>query len=72
MLVKVKRQDWDDPHFHYAPPRVDAVVNTDDVVSAVVCQSRGVGPWYRVTFRDGTEWIVQGHPDDLLEKGGIA
>jgi hypothetical protein len=41
MLVKVKRQDWDATHWGYAPPRVDAVLNTDDVVSAVVCQSRG-------------------------------
>jgi hypothetical protein len=64
MLMKVKRQDWD-AQFGYAPPRVDAVLNTEDVVSAVPCESRGQGPWMRVTFRSGAEWIVWGTPDDL-------
>lgn len=69
MLIKVKRQDWY-ATFAYAPPLVEAIINTGDVVSATPCESRGVGPFMTVTFRDGKQWIVQGVPDDLLRKEG--
>lgn len=69
MLIKVKRQDWY-ATFAYAPPLVDAVINTDEVVSAVACESRGEGPFVQVKFRDGSKMVIRGTPDDLLSRGG--
>ncbi len=67
MLIKVRRQNWD-ATFAYAPPLEDAVINTDEVVSAVPVESRGVGLFMSVRFRDGTSMTVQGRPDDLLAR----
>lgn len=65
-LKKLKTQDWD-ATFPYAPPTVDTVINTDQIVSAVVCDSRGPGPWYRIMLTTGASFIAKGNPSDLLE-----
>ena len=68
MLIKVERQDWG-ANFAYAPPLVEAVINTDDIVTAVPCESRGVGPFMKVKFRNGDEMIIRGKPSDLSTLG---
>lgn len=65
MLKILKAQDWSG-NFAYAPPLRDLLVNTDHVVSAQVCESRGAGPWYSLKLIDGKVHTVQGHPSDLL------
>lgn len=66
MLIRVRRQDWD-ASFEYAPPLVDALVNTDDVVTAHICESRGAGPWVKVVLRNGGTLIVEGTLDNLFK-----
>lgn len=61
MLIKVRRQNWN-ADFAYAPPTEEAVVNTDEIVSAVPAESRGVGPFTLVKFRDGSTMTVEGTP----------
>jgi hypothetical protein len=65
MLRRVKCQDWN-AQFAYAPPVVDAVVNTDHIVSAVPTDSRGSGPWTKVSFVDGRTLTCQGTPETFL------
>lgn len=65
MLIKVKWQNWE-ANFSYAPPTEDAVINTDDVARAVPAESRGSGPFTRVTFRDGSSMTVLGTPEQFL------
>lgn len=65
MLIKVKYLDYDKP-CAYAPPQEDAILNTDDVVSAVPTEARGSGPFLRVNLRDGTSITIVGTPDTLL------
>lgn len=64
-LKAIRVQDWS-AEFAYAPPLRDAVINLDEVVDAVPCESRGSGPWMKVKFRDGSSHIAQGRPSDLL------
>lgn len=42
-----------------------ARVNTNHIVSAVPCESRGVGPWTRINLVDETHMVVQGKPDQF-------
>lgn len=67
VLKSVKYQDWN-ASFSYAPPLRDAVINTEELVSAVTTDSRGSGPWMRLSFRNGETMTVQGTPLDLCEK----
>ncbi len=66
MLKKVKYQNWN-ARFAYAPPLEDLVINTEEIVHAEPCKSRGVGPFVKITFRYGGEKIVQGTVEDLLK-----
>lgn len=65
MLIKVRKQDWSG-NFSYAPPLVDAVINTDEVVEAYPTESRGAGPFVKVKFKDGSTITIQGNVDQLL------
>jgi hypothetical protein len=66
MLKAMRAQDWN-ASFSYAPPLVDIVINTDHVVDATACDSRGSGPWMRVRMSDGKQHIVKGLPEELLK-----
>lgn len=67
MLIKVKRLNWQ-ANYAYAPPQEDAVINTEEVVSAVPTEACGSGPFLSVRFRDGSSMTVVGTPDLLLPK----
>jgi len=45
----------------------DAVINTDEIVSARATDSRGIGPWTSVLFKDGSHMTIRGTPDELME-----
>lgn len=67
-LMAVRVLDWD-ASFPYAPPSRDAVINTDEVVSAVAIdpsRTRCSSPTMRVAFRDGHAHEVIGRPEDLV------
>jgi hypothetical protein len=64
-LHKVQAQDWKG-NFAYAPPVVDALVNTDHVVRVVPTESRGPGPWVSVVLVDGATLICRGTPETFL------
>ena len=66
MLIKVKRLAYERPYSFSPPPQEDAVINTTDVLSAVITDARGSGPFLRVLFRDGSEMTIVGTPDTLL------
>ena len=51
--------------YSYQPPRKDAVINTDEIVSAVPCESRCSDPTMCVRFTDGSHLTVVGKPSDL-------
>ena len=65
MLKKILIQDWK-ADFAYAPPTRESVINTDDVQNAMPCESRGCGPWMKITFRNGNHVIAHGRPEDLI------
>lgn len=67
MLIKVKMLDYNLP-YSYAPPTVDAIVNTEEIVSAKITEARGEGPHLFVRFRDGSSMTIQGRVEDLLGK----
>ncbi len=69
MMKLLRTQDWSGD-FAYAPPLRDTVINLDDVASAVECDSRGSGPWMRVTLRSGGSFVAQGRPSDLVAGAG--
>lgn len=66
-LKKCLVQDWSGS-FAYAPPLKDAVINLDEVSTIQETDSRGCGPWVRVTMRNGDRFIVQGVPADFATK----
>lgn len=69
MLRRVRWQDWSG-NFAYAPPVRDGVLNDAEIVSVTPCESRGPGPWVKVSLRNGEQMICQGKPDDFTDKGG--
>lgn len=66
MLIKVQKQDWSAPST-YAPPLVEAVVNTEEIIEAERTDSRGSGPWTKVRFRDGSAITIHGLPGQLVK-----
>ena len=64
MLIRVKKQDWS-ASFAYAPPLVEAVLNTDHIVSVVSVESRGSGPFVCVSMVDGQKLTCEGEPSDF-------
>jgi hypothetical protein len=64
-LIKVKKLDYS-ARFAYAPPVVDAVINTEEVVSAAAVEERGTGPFLQVCFRDGSTMTIKGTADTLV------
>ncbi len=67
-LLSVRVLDWG-ASFAYAPPSRLAVINTDEIVSAVAIdpsRTRCVEQTMRVTFRDGSTHEVVGCPSDLV------
>lgn len=65
MLIEMRYQNWD-ASFSYAPPLLPVVINTDHVLIAKACESRGAGPWMKVTMQGGDSMIVKGVPSDLI------
>ena len=55
--------------YDYCPPRKDAVINTEEIVSAVPCESRASTPTMYVRFKNGSHMTVLGVPTDLLPTG---
>ena len=54
--------------YDFCPPSVESVINLNEVVSAVPCESRHVEPTMIVRFRDGQSLTVIGMPTDLISK----
>jgi hypothetical protein len=67
MLIRVKMLDYHGA-YAYAPPQVDAVINTDDVTSARPTEARGIGPFLAVNMRDGSSVTIVGTVEDLLSE----
>jgi hypothetical protein len=67
MLVKVTRLNYD-VQYAYAPPREEALVNTDSVQSVTRTEARGEGPFCLLAFQDGTQMTVVGTPEGLLKE----
>lgn len=65
MLKGIKALDYK-ASYAYAPPVVDAVINTDDVQTAIPCDARCSEPTMRIRFRDGSTVVAIGKPADLL------
>ncbi len=65
MLKKVYVLDYS-ANYAYAPPKVEALINTDEIVSATPTDARGSGPFMLVRFRDGSNLTVVGTVDALL------
>jgi hypothetical protein len=68
-LIRVKAQDWSG-NFAFAPPTRESLVNTDDVQSVRPCESCGIGPFFKIRFRDGTELICEGTINDYFANEG--
>lgn len=68
MLIKVKMLDHS-LSYAYVPLKVEAVINTEKIVSAHPTEERGDGPFLLIRFRDGSEMTIQGRADDLLVRG---
>jgi hypothetical protein len=68
-LIKVKAQDWSGD-FAFAPPTYETLVNTDDVQLVRPCESRGIGPFFKIRFRDGKEVICVGTINDFFAQEG--
>jgi hypothetical protein len=64
-LKRVQMLDYH-ANYAYAPPAVDAVVNTEEIVSARPTDARGSGPFVAIKFRDGTSMTIVRTVDDLL------
>jgi hypothetical protein len=64
-LKKVEILDYS-ASYSYSPPVKDSVVNTEQIVSAVPCESRYCGKTMQVNFVDGSHLTVVGSPEDLL------
>lgn len=69
MLVKVKMLDYS-AGFAYAPPQVDALVNTDHVVSAKPTEARGSGPFLCLKMVGGETVTVVGSLDQFTKPEG--
>ncbi len=65
MLIKVKRLNYNG-NYAYAPPQEDAVINTEEIVSAVPTEARGEGPFLLVHFTTGDTMTMVGTLDMLL------
>jgi hypothetical protein len=65
-LKKVKMLDWS-AQFAYAPPQVDAVVNTEEIVRVAPSEGRGSGPFVTIKFRDGSTMQCVGTPEDFCD-----
>ncbi len=66
MLKKVKKLDYGSD-YAYAPPQVDAVVNTTEIVTAWPVEARGSGPFVAVKLTTGETITCVGTVDDFLE-----
>jgi hypothetical protein len=64
-LIRARVQDWSGD-FAFAPPTKESLINTDDIQSVRPTESRGIGPFVKVRFRDGTELICVGTVADFL------
>lgn len=65
-LIKVRMVDYSQ-NYSYAPPQEDAILNTEEIVSAVPTEARGDGPFLRVNLKDGTRMVIVGTVDDVLQ-----
>jgi hypothetical protein len=65
MLKQIRVLDYSG-NYSYAPPTVDALVNTEEIVSAVPCASRRSEETMRLRMTDGSCLIAVGVPADLL------
>lgn len=71
-LLSVRVLDWG-ASFSYAPPSRLAVINTDEIVSAVAIDpscTRCMEQTMRVVFRNGTSHEIVGQPSDLVVRTG--
>lgn len=68
MMIKVRRYDWR-ASFTFRPPLVEAILNTDQISSAVK-KSDGdrIGPHTEVTMIGGGVFQIEGEPDQLLKE----
>jgi hypothetical protein len=58
-------------NYAYAPPTREAVINVDEIVSAVSIapeHTRNSEPLVRVRFRDGSVLDVVGKPGDFVDE----
>ena len=65
MLVEVQVLDYG-ARYEFAPPSIWAVINLDEVVSAVPCESRRSERTMLIKFRDGSHLTVIGEPGDIV------
>lgn len=65
-LKLVKMLDYNQSYAH-APAQVDAVVQTNQIVSVVPTEARGNGPFVRINLKDGTHIVCVGKPIDFVE-----
>ena len=73
MLKLIRVIDYDG-NYVYSPPDVEAVVNTEEIASAMILPRgstrRAFDDVTRLFFRDGTSKDMIGKPRDLIELGG--
>lgn len=70
MLKAVKFINYN-ANYAYAPPELDAIINTDDIITAVAVPRentrRAFDDIVRIKFRDGSWLDVIGKPQDFIE-----
>jgi hypothetical protein len=52
--------------YAYAPPQVEALINTDHITTCVPVEARGSGPFVRITFTNRDSLVAVGKPEDFL------
>jgi hypothetical protein len=66
VLKKVQKLNYS-ADYTYAPPQVDALVNTDEVATVWPVEARGSGPFVAVKLKTGETIVCVGTVDDFLE-----
>ena len=66
MLKLVKRLAYD-KDYAYAPIQEDCVIRTEEIISVIVTDARGSGPFVRINLKDGTYLVCVGKPEDFIE-----
>lgn len=66
-LLKVRFLNYEARGYSFCPPTEEAILDAEDISSALPCESRSSEPTMFVVMKSGTKLTIIGTPDSLLK-----